>query len=118
MIQPSLETFQRRAGDGDHERALRKALGEGASEGLVSRILEGNQIIPHNFLVEIERAVDCAHPGCTEPFVVKLVPGQIVYPKWCDFHRPPHRRNLSEVPPRAVRSWEDSLEAGRARPAA
>lgn len=111
MIQPALETFQRRAGDGDHERALRKALEDGASKGLVARVLEENQIIPHNFQVEVERAVACAHPGCSEPFVVTLVPGQIVYPKWCDFHRPAHRRKLAAVPPRAKRSWEDSVAA-------
>lgn len=114
MIQPSLETYQHRAGDGDHERALRKALGQGGSSRLVERVLEDNQIIPHNFLIEVERPASCAHPGCTEPFVLKLVPGQIVYPKWCDFHRPAHRRKLSEVPPRNARSWEDSLEAGLA----
>jgi len=110
VIQAALETFQHRAGDGDHERALRKALGDGVSDGLVARVLEENRIIAHNYLVEVERSVPCAHPGCTEPFAVKLVPGQIVYPKWCAFHRPAHRRKLSEVPPRARRSWEDSLE--------
>jgi len=108
-------SFQRRAGDGDHERALRQALGEGKAEGLVHRILEHNQIIPHNFLVEVDRAVPCAHPGCVEPFSVRLVPGQIVYPKWCAFHRPEHRRKLTSVPSRSARSWEDSLEAGLAR---
>lgn len=115
MIQPLLDSFQRRAGDGDHERALRKALGDGASDGLVARVLEDNQIIVHNFLVELERAVPCGHPGCTEPFVVTLVPGQIVYPKWCAFHRPPHRRKLGRVPSRGARSWEDSLESGLGR---
>ena len=108
-------SLQNRAGDGDHERALRAALEEGRAKGLVERILEHNQIIPHNFLVEVDRAVSCAHPGCTEPFTVRLVPGQIVYPKWCAFHRPAHRRKLTQVPPRGGRSWEDSLEVGLAR---
>lgn len=115
MIQPVLETFQCRAGDGDHERALRKALGEGAADGLVARILEENQIIAHNYLVEVERNLACGHPGCIEPVPVVLVPGQIVYPRWCSFHRPPHRRKLASVPPRSHRSWEESLEAGLGR---
>jgi len=115
MIQVAEGSCQRRASDGDHERALRQAIAEDKADGLVERVLADNQIIPHNFLIEVVRKVSCAHPGCTEPFEVRLVPGQIVYPKWCDFHRPAHRRKLSSVPDRASRSWEESLESGLAQ---
>jgi hypothetical protein len=27
--------------------------------------------------------------------MVRLVPGQLVYPRWCPFHRTPHRRTLA-----------------------
>jgi len=116
LVAVARETFQRRAGDGDHERALRLALEQGREEGLVNRVQQDNRIVPHNFLVEVDKNLECAHPGCREPVPVRLVPGQVVYPKWCAFHRPPHRRKLSEVPEVSRRSWEESLVAGGVRP--
>lgn len=118
LIPVARETFQKRAGDGDHERALRLALQTGQEGGLVGRVSEDNRIVPHNYLVEVDKILDCGHPGCSEPVPVRLVPGQVVYPKWCAFHRPAHRRKMSEIPPAAGRSWEDSLVAGGVRPPA
>ncbi|MCB9496566.1 MAG: hypothetical protein H6686_06740 [Fibrobacteria bacterium] len=108
----SRETFQKRCGSGDHERALREVLGREPSAALQVRVEKDNRLIAHNFLVPVDRTLTCDHEGCCESFTIQLVPGQIVYPRWCPFHRPPHRRKMSSVPPRASRSWEDSLQAG------
>ncbi len=116
VIPVARETFQKRAGDGDHERALRLALEQGLEQGLVARVSQDNRIVPHNFLVEVDKLLECGHPGCSEPVAVRLVPGQVVYPKWCAFHRPPHRRKMTSIPPLAERSWEDSLAVGGVRP--
>jgi hypothetical protein len=84
-----------RAGSGDHERALRQLLsGAQPDNGLKARIEAENRLIPHNFLGVVDRRLECDHPGCQALFTVRLVPGQLVYPRWCDQHRTPHRRSL------------------------
>lgn len=69
--------------------------GELPATGLVDRVELGNRLVPHNYSVPVDREMVCDHPGCSATFVVRLIPGQLVYPRWCPFHRPPHRRNLS-----------------------
>jgi hypothetical protein len=84
-----------RAGDGDHERVLRRILaGEAEDTGLADRIEAVNLLIPHNYSHAVDREVSCGHSGCQNTFVVRLVPGQLVYPRWCPVHRTPHRRSL------------------------
>lgn len=86
----------RKAGDGDHERALRRMLaGESPDTGLAARVEAENRLIPHNFSKAVDREVPCGHSGCRNTFVVRLVPGQLVYPRWCPVHRTPHRRSLA-----------------------
>lgn len=85
-----------KAGAGDHERALRRILaGEAKDTGLAARIEAVNLLIPHNYSRPVDRVVACGHSGCQNTYVVHLVPGQLVYPRWCPFHRPPHRRSLN-----------------------
>lgn len=91
----AVEPPRARAGDGDHERALRMAMAESSEPSrLQARIEAQNRIVPHNFSVVVERDFACDHPGCQESFTVSLVPGQIVYPRWCSKHRSSHRRSL------------------------
>ncbi len=68
--------------------------GELPATGLVERVALGNRLVPHNYSVPVDREMPCDHPGCSATFVVRLIPGQLVYPRWCPFHRPRHRRNL------------------------
>lgn len=89
------EPAWKRAGSGDHERALRQLLsGLGEDKGLKARIEAENRLIPHNFTCVVERDLVCDHPGCGTVFRVRLVPGQLIYPRWCERHRTPHRRSL------------------------
>lgn len=93
MLRPAVEPFRRRAGDGDHERALRSILsGANPDRRLLERVEERNRIVLHNFTGSVLQRLPCAHPGCGQDFEVLLVPGQIVYPKWCPRHRTAHRR--------------------------
>jgi hypothetical protein len=85
-----------KAGNGDHERVLRRILaGETPDTGLAARIQAENLLIPHNYLGAVDREILCGHSGCQNKFMVRLVPGQLVYPRWCPFHRTPHRRSLA-----------------------
>ncbi len=68
--------------------------GEAPDTGLVGRIEAGNRLVPHNFTTAVDRELVCDHPGCGAKFLVRLVPGQLVYPRWCPEHRTPHRRSL------------------------
>jgi hypothetical protein len=85
-----------KARDGDHERALRRVLaGEAKDTGLAARIEAENLLIPHNYSGAVDREIPCGHSGCQNTFMVRLVPGQLIYPRWCPFHRTPHRRSLT-----------------------
>lgn len=86
---------RRRSGNGDHERALRDALsGAVSNPRLIERVSRDNRLVLHNFLGPVDQEVECDHPTCHRKFTVRLVPGQIVYPRWCDLHRPAHRRSM------------------------
>lgn len=84
-----------KAGDGDHERVLRRILaGQATDTGLAARVEAQNRLIPHNYSGAVDREILCGHSGCQNTFLIRLVPGQLIYPRWCPFHRTPHRRSL------------------------
>jgi len=96
MLRVAVDFPRKRAKDGDHERALRETLsGRCPDRGLVGRVEAGNRLVLHNYTGPVDQELSCDHPGCGVVFKVHLVPGQIVYPRWCPGHRTEHRRNLS-----------------------
>jgi len=96
MLRAAADPPRRRAGDGDHERALREAIsGANPDRRLLERVEARNRIVLHNYTGPVDQNWTCDHPECGAVFLVRLVPGQIVYPRWCPEHRTPHRRNLS-----------------------
>ena len=96
MLRVAVDSPRKRAGDGDHERALRETIaGRCPDHGLVGRVEAENRLVLHNYTGPIDQDLSCDHPGCGAVFQVRLVPGQIVYPRWCPEHLTPHRRNLS-----------------------
>lgn len=93
MLRAAVEPPRRRSGDGDHERVLRETLsGRNPHRRALERVEAGNRIVLHNFTGAVEQKMVCDHPGCGARFDVVLIPGQIVYPKWCPQHRTPFRR--------------------------
>ena len=93
MLRAAAEPPRRRAGNGDHERILRAILGGvGLDRRPLDRVEAGNRIVLHNFTGPVRQKLTCSLPSCGAEFEVVLVPGQIVYPKWCPCHRTPHRR--------------------------
>lgn len=93
MLKPLMDFPWKRSGDGDHERALRECMATEASDRrLVDRIRANNRLILHNFACSRTQELVCDLEGCGATFEVVLVPGQIVYPRWCERHRTEHRR--------------------------
>lgn len=76
---------------GGVERALYDDLLKGGS-GLLKKVKRENQIILHNYEVAIKKRASCALKHCDKTFFISLIPGQIIYPKYCSEHRTPHRR--------------------------
>lgn len=96
MLRAAADPPRHRAGNGDHERVLRDAIcGKTGDRRLLERVEAQNRIVLHNFTGVVDQELTCDHPGCDAVFTVRLVPGQIVYPRWCPEHRTPHRRNLA-----------------------
>ena len=58
----------------------------------LERVTADNKIILHNYQVSIARDYACGLEGCTAKHKVNLIPGQILYPKYCEEHRTEHRR--------------------------
>jgi hypothetical protein len=73
------------------EKALLHHLEMGSSD-LLNRVRNFNSIILHNYQVSVEKQLCCALEGCNKEFNIALIPGQILYPKYCAHHRTPHRR--------------------------
>ncbi|HNY30601.1 MAG TPA: hypothetical protein PKO15_06915 [Fibrobacteria bacterium] len=97
MLKVAGEGPRKRSGQGDHERALREALsGAVANPSLIQRVCRDNRLVLHNFVCPVDQEIECDHPECHRKFLVRLIPGQIVYPRFCSMHRPRHRR---EPPP-------------------
>jgi hypothetical protein len=82
------------AGNGDHERAIRAHLEQGDTR-LLERVRRENRIYLHNYAASVDAEFECDLAGCGSRFAVRLVPGQIIYPRYCPAHRTPHRRSLS-----------------------
>lgn len=54
--------------------------------------LDTNQTIEHSYN-EVQRIqFECALDGCTNQFEVKVFPKIFVYPKYCNEHRNPYKR--------------------------
>ena len=77
--------------DGNVEKAILAEMGKPHS-GLIDRVTEHNQIILHNFKEAVERSAVCKLLGCCQDFSLTLVPGQVLYPKYCEDHRSDFRR--------------------------
>ena len=75
------------------ERALLRQL-ENPSSPLVKRVMENNQILLHNYQVEIPRVCECGLMGCANTFDIILIPNQSLYPRFCEEHRTEHRRRV------------------------
>ncbi len=73
------------------ERALIAQLDQPRS-ALVRRVAENNRIWLHNYKAPMAKSLACALTGCAARFDITLVPGQVVYPKFCPEHRSLHRR--------------------------
>lgn len=60
----------------------------------LSRVLELNQVIKHNYHYDAPQMVSCALPGCDVRFELTLIPHQVLYPKFCPRHRSAYQRWL------------------------
>ena len=59
---------------------------------LLDRIRRNNRLILHNYSVPVEKNYTCQLDGCGQKINIRLIPNQIVYPKYCQHHRTEHRR--------------------------
>ena len=82
----------------DIESAVRQALSDGEENELLRRIRRHNAIIPHNYAVAQARLQRCALMGCNEQFSIELLPGQLIYPKYCERHRSEFQREQHPHP--------------------
>lgn len=73
------------------EKALLQHLEWGGSS-LLDRVRISNNILLHNYQVSVNKQLHCPLEGCQNSFEIALIPGQIIYPKFCPEHRTPHRR--------------------------
>jgi len=77
------------------EAAIVHSLRQGDEDTpLIRRVLRDNQLLKHNFGYCHSRKACCALEGCGQPFEFILIPGQIIYPKYCEEHRSTYRREL------------------------
>lgn len=77
------------------EAAIVNSLLQGREDTpLIQRIRQNNQLLKHNFRYCHTRSSPCALDGCPHTFEFTLVPGQIIYPKYCEEHRSHYRREL------------------------
>jgi len=73
------------------EAAVIRQLKEGDSP-LIKRVKKNNSVVFHNFKKAVEKNFKCKLPCCGKSFPVTIIPGQILYPKYCEEHRTGHRR--------------------------
>ncbi len=73
------------------ERAVLQHLEKGRTP-LLERIEKHNRIVLHNFSAAVTKTLTCKLPCCGRRFRVKLIPNQVLYPKYCEDHRTDHRR--------------------------
>jgi hypothetical protein len=77
------------------ERALLAELRKGLTaedSPLLRRVLRNNQIVLHNYRIEVIKDCRCALDGCDRSFPLILIPNQTLYPKYCRVHRSEFRR--------------------------
>ncbi len=75
------------------EAAIVDSLRKGREDTpLIRRLLRDNQLFKHNYGYCHERQSACALEGCGKDFSFVLVPGQIIYPKYCEQHRNRYQR--------------------------
>jgi hypothetical protein len=60
----------------------------------LKKVQQDNQIVLHNYSITTKKHVCCALEGCSNKHTLFLIPNQILYPKYCEQHRTPFRRNL------------------------
>ena len=77
--------------NGNVEKAILAEMGKPQS-GLIDRVTLNNQIFLHNYQKAVERDCECQLLGCTQSFMLLLVPNQVLYPKYCPAHRSEYRR--------------------------
>tara|TARA_Y100000310_G_scaffold331242_1_gene404458 strand:- start:4623 stop:4979 length:357 start_codon:yes stop_codon:yes gene_type:complete len=53
-----------------------------------------NVVIKHKHTEIQEEIHNCALEGCTEMFNLTLIPNQTIYPKYCNDHRNPYKREF------------------------
>ncbi len=73
------------------EHALLRQLKKG-NGALLDRVKTANRIYLHNYQVEVKKRFTCQLEGCSKQYSVKLIPNQVLYPKYCEEHRTIHRR--------------------------
>ena len=78
---------------GNVEKALLAQMGNPDSP-LIKRVTRNNQILLHNYTVEVIKSCRCALSGCGNSFAMVLIPNQILYPKFCREHRTEYRREF------------------------
>ena len=61
---------------------------------LMQRVTRNNQILLHNYQVDVLKTFRCPLPGCDRAFGIVLIPNQILYPKFCGEHRSEFRREF------------------------
>ena len=76
---------------GDVEKAILAEMAKPRSN-LIERVTRHNQIFLHNYRQAVDRACGCQLLGCRQEFTITLIPGQVLYPKYCDEHRSEYRR--------------------------
>ena len=77
------------------ERALLAELRKGLSaeeSPLLRRVLRNNQILLHNYRIDVIKDCRCPLEGCDRVFPIVLIPNQALYPKYCKAHRTEFRR--------------------------
>ncbi|HSQ41182.1 MAG TPA: hypothetical protein VLM37_02750 [Fibrobacteraceae bacterium] len=77
------------------ERPLIYALLQGQEDApCVRNLTRNNRLIPHNFQHVVSRRERCALENCGRIFEIELIPGQVLYPKYCERHRSEFQREL------------------------
>ena len=95
LIYPHPATFCLMDSSSNIERALVAQLRQGHTaedSPLLRRVLRHNQILLHNYRVEVIKDCLCPLDGCGRTFSIVLIPNQTLYPKYCKSHRSEFRR--------------------------
>lgn len=78
---------------GDVEKIILEQLASGEDSDLLKRVRKNNLIQLHNFKKEVTKILSCELEGCEQKFEIKLIPNQILYPKFCEIHRNTFKRD-------------------------